>query len=165
MRLLIRQATLVTVNASDEVLRDADLAIADGKIAGVGSAPAGFVPDRVIDGLVATDRGPALVEQGLMLATALAIKPIIEVVDGAVAEGGKQRTRSKALKFLVDKVAEYEGRMESVAVLHADCADVDQFVDMVRAHFDGEIVVGDIGPVVGTHAGRGTIGVGFITRD
>jgi DegV family protein with EDD domain len=97
-----------------------------------------------------------------MLATALAIKPIIEVVDGKVEEGGKQRTRSKALKFLVEKVAEYGGGIESVAVLHADCADVDQFVEMLRPHYDGEIVVGDIGPVVGTHAGRGTIGVGFI---
>jgi DegV family protein with EDD domain len=100
-----------------------------------------------------------------MLATALAIKPIIEVVDGKVEEGGKQRTRSKALKFLVDKVAEYEGQIDSVAVLHADCPDVDQFVAMLRPHFNGEIVIGDIGPVVGTHAGRGTIGVGFITRD
>jgi DegV family protein with EDD domain len=100
-----------------------------------------------------------------MLATALAIKPIIEVVDGKVEEGGKQRTRSKALKFLVDKVAEYDGQIDSVAVLHADCPDVDQFVEMLRPHFAGEIVVGDIGPVVGTHAGRGTIGVGFITRE
>jgi DegV family protein with EDD domain len=100
-----------------------------------------------------------------MLATALAIKPIIEVVDGAVAEGGKQRTRSKALKFLVDKVVEYEGRIDDLAVLHADCDDVDTFVDMLRPHYPGEIVVGDIGPVVGTHAGRGTIGVAFSTRD
>jgi DegV family protein with EDD domain len=100
-----------------------------------------------------------------MLATALAIKPIIEVVDGEVAEGGKQRTRSKALKFLVDKVAEYEGRIDDLAVLHADCDDVDTFVGMLRPHYPGEIVVGDIGPVVGTHAGRGTIGVAFSTRD
>ena len=99
-----------------------------------------------------------------LLATALAIKPIIEVVDGKVEEGGKQRTRSKALKFLVDKVADFDGQIDSVAVLHADCPDVDEFVAMVRPHYDGEIVVGDIGPVVGTHAGRGTIGVGFIVR-
>jgi DegV family protein with EDD domain len=99
-----------------------------------------------------------------LLATALAIKPIIEVVDGKVEEGGKQRTRSKALKFLIDKVAEYGGQIDNVAVLHADCPDVDQFVEMLRPHYSGEIVVGDIGPVVGTHAGRGTIGVGFITR-
>ena len=32
---------------------------------------------------------------------------------------------------------------------------------MLRPHVAGEIVVGDIGPVVGTHAGRGTIGVAF----
>jgi len=50
MRLLVRHATLVTVNARDEVLENADLAIADGTIVGVGSAPEGFVPDRVLDG-------------------------------------------------------------------------------------------------------------------
>jgi DegV family protein with EDD domain len=98
-----------------------------------------------------------------LLATALAIKPIIEVVDGAVEQGGKQRTRSKALKFLVDKVASFEGDINDLAVLQADCDDVDQFVEMLRAHYDGEIVVGDIGPVVGTHAGKGTIGVSFTT--
>ena len=32
---------------------------------------------------------------------------------------------------------------------------------MLRPHYTGEIIVGDIGPVVGTHAGRGTIGVAF----
>ncbi len=99
-----------------------------------------------------------------MLATALSIKPIIEVVDGAVAEGGKQRTRSKALKFLVDKVTQFEGQIEDLAVLQADCDDVEQFVAMLRPHYAGEIVVGDIGPVVGSHAGPGTIGVAFITR-
>jgi fumarate hydratase class II len=38
------------------------------------AATANFA-DRTVDGLVATDRGPELVEQGLMLATALA--PVI----------------------------------------------------------------------------------------
>jgi len=96
-----------------------------------------------------------------MLASALAIKPIIEVIDGKVEQGGKQRTRSKALAFLVDKVREYEGRMSGLAVLHADCTDVDQFVDMLRPLYAGEIIVGEIGPVIGIHAGRGTIGVAF----
>ncbi len=35
-------------------------------------AAAGNLADRAVTGIVATDRGPALVEQGLMLATALA---------------------------------------------------------------------------------------------
>ncbi|WP_420452061.1 DegV family protein [Ilumatobacter sp.] len=95
------------------------------------------------------------------LATALSIKPIIEVRDGVVEQAGKQRTRSKALAFLVEQVKGYEGRIENLAVLHADCSDVDVFVDMLRPHHDGEIVVGEIGPVIGTHGGRGTIGVAF----
>src|SRR5258706_4337091 len=95
-----------------------------------------------------------------LLASALAIKPIIEVRDGKVEQGGKQRTRSKALAFLVEKVAAMTA-LETLYVLHADCRDVDQFVEMLRPHVDGRIVVGDIGPVVGAHAGRGTIGVAF----
>lgn len=50
MRLLIRHATLVTVDAEDRVLPDADLAIAGDTIVGVGGAPHGFTPDRVVDG-------------------------------------------------------------------------------------------------------------------
>ena len=114
-----------------------------------------------LDTLENLKKGGRIGNAKALLATALAIKPIIEVVDGAVEQGGKQRTRSKALKFLVDKVAEYEGRISDLAVLHADCSDVDEFVELLRPHYGGEIVVGEIGPVIGTHAGRGTIGVAF----
>lgn len=96
-----------------------------------------------------------------LLATALSIKPIIEVADGEVVEAGKQRTRSKALAHLVKIVKDYEGRIENLAVLHADCSDVDVFVDMLAPLYEGEIVVGEIGPVIGTHGGRGTIGIAF----
>ena len=97
-----------------------------------------------------------------MLASVLSIKPIIEVRDGKVEEGGKQRTRSKALAFLVDKVRT-AGTIENLSVLQADCTDVDQFVAMLQPYAHGEIVVGEIGPVVGSHTGRGTIGVAFST--
>ncbi len=95
------------------------------------------------------------------LATALSIKPIIDVTGGVVSEAGKQRTRSKALAHLVERFRSYEGRVEQLAVLHADCSDVDVFVDMLRPYYDGDILVGEIGPVIGTHGGRGTIGVAF----
>ena len=98
-----------------------------------------------------------------LLASVLSIKPIIEVRDGKVEEGGKQRTRSKALAFLVEKL-QSSGPIENLHVMHADCSDVDQFVEMLRPHYSGGIVVGDIGPVVGTHAGRGTIGIAFQVR-
>ena len=100
-----------------------------------------------------------------MLASVLSIKPIIEVRNGVVEEGGKQRTRSKAIAFLVDKVRQNaaDPGITQLSVLHADCADVDAFVDQLRGVYDGEILVGDIGAVIGTHAGRGTIGVSFFT--
>ena len=114
-----------------------------------------------LDTLENLKKGGRIGNAKAFLATALAIKPIIAVVDGVVEEAGKQRTRSKALKFLVDRVTEHGDSVRDLAVLHADCSDVDEFVDMLRPHFDGDIVIGEIGPVIGTHAGRGTIGVAF----
>jgi fatty acid-binding protein DegV len=57
-----------------------------------------------------------------------------------------------------------DGALCITAVLHADCSDVDAFVERLRPLTDGEIVVGQIGPVIGAHAGRGTIGVAFHER-
>ena len=98
-----------------------------------------------------------------MLASVLSIKPIIEVRDGRVEEGGKQRTRSKALSFLIDKVHSY-GDVDNLSVLHADCTDVDAFVARLSQGYSGDVMIGQIGPVVGSHAGVGTIGVAFTTK-
>lgn len=114
-----------------------------------------------LDTLENLKKGGRIGNAKALLATALSIKPIIEVSDGVVEQGGKQRTRSKALAFLVEKVKSYDGAIENLAVLHADCSDVDMFVDMLRPYAPAEIVVGEIGPVIGTHGGRGTIGVAF----
>jgi DegV family protein with EDD domain len=96
-----------------------------------------------------------------LLATALSIKPIIEVTGGVVEQAGKQRTRSKALAHLVATVEGFHGNIENLAVLHADCSDVDLFVEMLAPYYADDIVIGEIGPVIGTHGGRGTIGVAF----
>jgi DegV family protein with EDD domain len=95
-----------------------------------------------------------------MLASALSIKPIIEVRGGKVEEGGKQRTRGKALAFLVDKVRN-AGPIQNLAVLQAQCDDIDALVNELRTVYSGEIVIGDIGPVIGAHTGAGTIGVAY----
>lgn len=96
-----------------------------------------------------------------MLASALSIKPLIEVRNGLVEEAGKQRTRSKALAFLVDVLKQHDGKLERVGILHAQCADIDAFVQSVKSVYSGEVIVGDIGAVIGTHAGVGTIGIAF----
>ena len=96
-----------------------------------------------------------------MLASALSIKPLIEIRGGLVEEAGKQRTRSKALAFLVDVLKQHDGALERVGILHAQCPDIDAFVQMVKSVYSGEVIVGDIGAVIGTHAGEGTIGIAF----
>ena len=49
--------------------------------------------------------------------------------------------------------------------MHADCADIDDFVARITPLTDIEPMVMLIGPVVGAHAGVGTIGVVFIERE
>jgi len=115
-----------------------------------------------LDTLENLKKGGRIGNAKALLASVLSIKPIIEVRNGKVEEGGKQRTRKKALAFLIDKMKSYEG-VENLAVLQADCDDIDQFVEMLRPHYGGEILIGAIGPVVGSHTGRGTIGLAFQT--
>jgi DegV family protein with EDD domain len=134
-------------------------AAADGRDLDGIAALAGDLVDRTrvfaaLDTLDNLRKGGRIGNAKALLATALNIKPIIEVADGIVEQHGKQRTRSKALTFLVEKMAAYRGRIEHLAVLHADCSDVDAFVERLRPLTDGEIVVGQIGPVIGAHAAR-----------
>ncbi len=95
-----------------------------------------------------------------LLGSVLAIKPVVEVSDGVVAEAGKVRTRSKALKHVADKLE--SGRFENVCVLHGDAPDLDEFLDLLAPVVKrDDIVVGQIGPVIGTHAGPRVIGVTY----
>ncbi|NDC26813.1 MAG: fatty acid-binding protein DegV, partial [Actinobacteria bacterium] len=94
------------------------------------------------------------------LATTLSIKPVIEIRNGKVEEGGRQRTRSKALAFLATKVRE-AGHVSNLAILQAQCTDFHDLVNDLKSTYRDEIVVGDIGPIIGSHAGSGTIGVAY----
>jgi DegV family protein with EDD domain len=95
-----------------------------------------------------------------LLGSMLAIKPVVELRDGEVEEAGKVRTRSKALRLLVDRVK--EGPFEQLAVLHGNAPDLDDLLTLLEPLSPrDEIVVGQIGPVIGTHAGPGVIGVTF----
>ena len=94
------------------------------------------------------------------VASALSIKPIVEVREGKIVEGGKERTRSKALAFLIDKV-KTAGPITNLAVLHAQCSDLDAFVAQLKTVYSGEIILGEVGSVIGSHTGVGTMGVTF----
>ncbi|MEY4633752.1 MAG: hypothetical protein RLZ18_1124 [Actinomycetota bacterium] len=97
-----------------------------------------------------------------LMASALSIKPIVEVANGLIGEAGKQRTRSKALAFLIEKVRENADNIHRLGLLHAQCSDVDAVVAMIKEVYPHDFVVSDIGAVIGTHTGEGTMGVAFI---
>lgn len=97
-----------------------------------------------------------------LLGSMLSIKPVVEVREGVVEEAGKVRTRSKSLQLLADKVAAQP--IDSLAVLHGEADDVDELLDMLATSYPrDEIQVGIVGPVIGTHAGPGVIGVTFVS--
>lgn len=96
-----------------------------------------------------------------LLGSLLSIKPIIELRDGVVEAESKQRTRSRSLHYLVEKVRQH-GAIENLAVLHGEAADLDEFLSLLAAVYPrDDIIVADIGAVIGTHAGPGTVGVTF----
>jgi DegV family protein with EDD domain len=98
-----------------------------------------------------------------LLGSMLSIKPIVTVVNGAVEQAGKVRTRSKALSFILEKVP--AGDIESVCVLHSGATDIDEFLAALRPKVQGAAIeVGTIGPVVGVHVGPGALGVTWIER-
>ncbi|MEY3396531.1 MAG: hypothetical protein RJA79_1014 [Actinomycetota bacterium] len=113
-----------------------------------------------LDTLENLKKGGRISNTKAFLASALAIKPIIEVREGKLEEGGKERTRGKALAFLIEKIKS-AGEISDLAVLHAQCSDIDSFVAQLKTIHSGEIIVSDIGSVIGSHTGIGTIGVTY----
>lgn len=113
-----------------------------------------------VDTLEFLKKGGRIGNARALLGSMLSVKPVVEVRDGVVEEAGKVRTRSKALRLLADKV--HEGSVEEVAVLHGEAPDIDEFLDLIEdvAPRD-KIVVGAVGPVIGTHAGPRVLGVTF----
>jgi DegV family protein with EDD domain len=93
-----------------------------------------------------------------LLGSMLSIKPVITVDDGVVHPAGKVRTRSKALRFIADKLP--AGRVERVCVLHADAPDLEEFLALIEPAVPrADILLAKIGPVVGVHCGPRAIGV------
>lgn len=94
----------------------------------------------------------------------LDVKPLITFDDGVVSAAGRVRTRSKALAALVAFVEKAAPTIQALAVLHGSADDLDTLLAEIRRVAPGvEPIVSELGPVVGTHAGPGTIGVAFRT--
>ena len=116
----------------------------------------------VIDSLENLRRGGRIGGAAAALGTLLSIKPVIEVRGGVVEQESRQRTRAKSLRYLAQKVRS-AAPLERLAVVNAQAPDFNEFLRMVDdVRSTKPVVVGEIGPVIGTHAGPGTIGVAWV---
>ena len=98
------------------------------------------------------------------LGSALSIKPILYIKDGRIEPLERVRTRKRALARLLELVEEKVGKSEAhFAVLHCEAGEeARELGEQVKAKFNcAELVIAEAGPVIGTHAGPGTLGLGF----
>jgi DegV family protein with EDD domain len=100
------------------------------------------------------------------IGTALNLKPILEVVDGHVEAIERVRTRSKSLSRVVELVEERIAGRKPVrlATLHANAAEDAKILleETTRRVNAVESIFSEVSPVVGTHAGPGTLGIAFM---
>ncbi len=115
-----------------------------------------------LDTLENLKKGGRIGSAKALLGSMLSVKPIIHIADGAVEEAGKQRTRTRALTWLRDKLFE-EPSVSELSVLHGEAPDIDEFLDMIASRYPREqIRLGKIGAVIGTHGGPGVIGMCYL---
>jgi DegV family protein with EDD domain len=159
----------VTMGLGTIVLAAAKLAAEGKSLDDIAGAAEDLVPRTRVLGTLDTlenlKKGGRIGGAKAMLGSMLSLKPVIWVQDGEVQEESKQRTRGRALRYLVEKFAEQARQgIDDLAVMHGDAPDLDEFLDLLSAHFPrDEIVVGDIGAVIGTHAGPRVMGVAYNT--
>jgi DegV family protein with EDD domain len=100
------------------------------------------------------------------LGTALKIKPILEVQDGAIEGLESVRTRKKSVKRLCELVSERVGDRKPIrlATLHANAYDeaktlLAETADLLKAD---EAVFSELSPAVGANVGPGTLGIAYM---
>jgi len=155
----------VTMGLGMTVVAAARLAAEGKDVDEVASAAESLVPRTKVYGALDTlenlKKGGRVGGAQALIGSMLSIKPIIEVRDGTVEPESKQRTRSRSLRYIADKVRDEKG-IENLAVMHGDAPDIDEFVEMLEPYFPRDrMIIGDIGAVIGAHAGPRVIGVAY----
>lgn len=120
----------------------------------------------LVDTLEFLHRGGRIGGASRFLGTALNLKPILEVIDGAIEPIERVRTKKKAIARLVDVLEERVGGRTPVrlAAIHANAPDDCQMLlDMATQRVNPtQSVVTAVSPAVGTHTGPGTLGLAYM---
>jgi len=120
----------------------------------------------VVDTLEFLYRGGRIGGAQRLLGTALNFKPILELKEGRIDSLEKVRTKSKAytrvLEILVDRIGSQSNI--HLATLHANAeTDARALLDRAVAQLKPqETIFTSVSPVIGTHAGPGTVGLAYM---
>ncbi len=110
-------------------------------------------------------RGGRLSAGKAILGSLLHIKPVMHTdFDGKLKPVETVKGRRKSLVALVDKMGELMLPVEQkVYICHSDCLEDAQFVaELVKERFQPKsVTIAPIGPVIGAHTGRNTVGLFF----
>ncbi len=146
----------MVLDLADRAAAGAGLDDLEAAVEALGPAPEVF---GVLDTLEHLEKGGRIGGARALLGSLLSIKPVVTLVDGSVEEESKQRTRARSLRYLADKAIEAP-RLSRLAVCNGAALDIDDFLGMIKGvESEHPLVVTDLGPVVGTHTGPGTIGL------
>jgi len=120
----------------------------------------------VVDTLEFLRRGGRIGGAQALLGSALNIKPILELRDGRIESVEKVRTKSKAIDRMTDLVAEKVAGLTPVrlATLHANAEnEARTALNAASLRLQPiESIFASVSPVIGTHAGPGTIGLAYM---
>jgi len=123
-----------------------------------------------VDDLKYLKRGGRISGAAAAVGTMLDLKPIIvEASDGTLQAGEKIRGRKKALAYIVDAMmkAEPDPAESPILVLNADAPeDAERVKASIEQKLPGaNVMIEHVGPVIGAHAGPGTVALCFIGKE
>jgi DegV family protein with EDD domain len=116
-----------------------------------------------VDSLEYLKRGGRISATSALLGTALSVKPIMTILDGEVVLKEKVRTQAKALTELVrlarSCARDYEPALIGLQYF-GERSLVDQCALKIAQELPGsELLISEVSPVLGVHAGPGLVGV------
>ncbi len=116
----------------------------------------------VVDDLEYLFRGGRISSISKQIGNLLQLKPILTLVEGRVEVFDKVRTKQKALRQILKQAEEDVMQIERLAILHIDNEEeASRIAREVKEFYSGPLLITEPGPVIGTHAGPGTIGLAY----
>ena len=118
-----------------------------------------------VDDLHFLKRGGRISAATAVVGTMLSIKPVLHVDDeGHLISMSKARGRGASLTALVDHMEQTATDVDTVFISHGDClADAEKVAADVKKRFGTkDVVINNVGPVIGAHSGPGTVALFFL---